>query len=531
GALALAAADTAAARQASLDALASGPRTPAGGRAADRLLRVGGLDAATAAGAAEALSRTGERARALEAYDLHARLVGGVEAMAPEARLARARLLAATDRRQDEAVTEFRALSTHEDERVGAVALDQWARLRRSQGRTGDEATLRGWLLERYPTSPEAADVVFFRGDAAHDRNEYPEALRQYEALVDMAPSQSRAGLARMRAGMIHILHDRPREAVDVFEGYLRDFPDGRRWEEAAYWAAHGRLLLGDSAAARDHLARIREENPFSYYAVRGAERVGEAFSLDLPAGPEPIMAPWVGEGLRRLDLLDAAGLEEGSAAEVERLVARSRGDRDAMLRLAEELVVRGHTIPGINLVWELRSDGEPWTLRLARAAYPFPFREAVLREAEEWGADPWWVVAIIRQESAFDPDIRSSAGAVGLMQVMPETGRQVARAVGPESFRPEALEEPDVNLHLGTHYFVENLQRFGGVVPLVLSAYNAGPHRADAWRRFPEARDWLEFTERIPFGETRDYVKQVTRNRALYQELWRDVPRRDVSF
>lgn len=532
GALALAAGDTAGARSASLDALAAGPRTRAGGRAAGRLLTLGGLSAGTAAEVGEALDRIDEDRRAVEAYDLHVRLRGGVEALAADVRLDRARLLAVTPGREDEAVTELRALSTHDDDRIGAVALEAWAGLRRRQGRSSDVDTLRGWLLERYPATPEAASVVFFRGDAAHDRVDHEEALRQYEALVAMAPAQDVAGLARMRAGQIHLLKERPREAVDVFEGYLRDFPNGRRWTEAAYWAAHGRLLLGDTAAAREHVAHIRRDDPFSYYAIQGAELLGETFTLDLPPGDEPApLAAWLRDGLRRLDLLDAAGLRAGAAAEVDRLSDRSRGDHGAMLRLAEELVARGHTIPGINLVWALRADGEPWTLRLARAAYPFPFREAVLREAEERGADPWWLVAIIRQESAFDPDIRSSAGAVGLMQVMPETGRQVARAVGPSDFRAEALEEPDVNLHLGTHYFVENLERFDGIVPLVLSAYNAGPQRADEWRRFPEAVDWLRFVERIPYGETRDYVKQVTRNRALYQVLWSDVPReRGVS-
>jgi soluble lytic murein transglycosylase len=106
-------------------------------------------------------------------------------------------------------------------------------------------------------------------------------------------------------------------------------------------------------------------------------------------------------------------------------------------------------------------------------------------------------------------------------MQVMPETGRGLARSVGPESFTVASLETPEVNLHLGAHFLVDLLARFGPDLPLALSAYNAGPTRAVRWRTFPEAGDPLRFTERIPFGETRGYVKNVTRNLRLYEALW----------
>jgi soluble lytic murein transglycosylase len=82
-------------------------------------------------------------------------------------------------------------------------------------------------------------------------------------------------------------------------------------------------------------------------------------------------------------------------------------------------------------------------------------------------------------------------------------------------------LEVADLNLHLGAGYLVDALARYNGDLPLTLSMYNAGPHRADRWKDFPEASDRLRFTERIPFAETRDYVKRVTRNRILYEALY----------
>jgi soluble lytic murein transglycosylase len=130
----------------------------------------------------------------------------------------------------------------------------------------------------------------------------------------------------------------------------------------------------------------------------------------------------------------------------------------------------------------------------------------------------------LIRQESAFTPAIYSPAGAIGLMQVMPATGRELARSQGIRGFTAASLETAEINLHLGTRFWLDMERRYAdGSLPLVLSAYNAGPTRARRWRRLPEFEDPLRFTERIPFDETRGYVKNITRNIGLYQFLYGD--------
>jgi soluble lytic murein transglycosylase len=120
-----------------------------------------------------------------------------------------------------------------------------------------------------------------------------------------------------------------------------------------------------------------------------------------------------------------------------------------------------------------------------------------------------------------FNAGAVSPAGAIGLMQVMPATGRILARAVGVRRFDPEMLERPDVNVHLGMKYLADQLRTWNGRVVPVLAAYNAGPARVQRWREFPEwGRDEL-FAERIPYQETRDYVKIVQRNAAMYRALY----------
>jgi soluble lytic murein transglycosylase len=242
---------------------------------------------------------------------------------------------------------------------------------------------------------------------------------------------------------------------------------------------------------------------------------------MDVPDS-ESVPAPtWLAAGLERLDLFTEADLAIASSAEIRRLTDLARGSLHDMLSLAEALIERGHTIDGINLGWALRDDGHEWDARLIRVAFPFPYRELVRREAAEWGLDPIVMAAIIRQESAFRANIVSHAGAIGLMQVMPPTGAQLARAHGPAGFRAANLTAPEVNLHLGAAFFVEMSARYDNDLPVVLSAYNAGPTRATRWRRYPEVSDPLRFTERIPFVETRGYVKNVRRNLGLYEVLY----------
>ena len=509
--------DDAGARTAYREALDLAPSAGPGFAAARALVEMGGLDAAGALSAARALERAGDVARAVRAYDLHRELAGGE--LPADVRLSRARLLARSSGREAEAVEELTALSAAGPE-VGPGALAAWRDLRTRQGRTGDAQTLRDRIVERYPGSGEAAEIVFLRGDLAQDAGRLEEASRHYRWIMEANPSHDRAGLSAMRLAQMHLARGAHAEAARVFDAYLAAFPTGQRWDEASYWSARAHQALGDQARAEVLLADIGERDPFGYYAVLASELRGEPYTVDLPAGEEPPFPDWLEAGVRDVELLQAAGLEAGATATLDDLATRARATPAVALRLAEEMIRLDRPLVAINLAFELRRGGTAWTRRLLEAAYPFPRREAVLREGREWGVDPLLVAAVIRQESAWAPTVVSSAGAGGLMQVLPETGAGLARNVGPEDFGPELLRAPDVNLHLGTVYLRDLLRRYPEL-PLLLSAYNAGPHRAARWKDFPEAGDMLRFTERIPFRETRDYVKRVTRNLALYGALY----------
>tara|TARA_B100000378_G_scaffold198523_1_gene162047 strand:+ start:12 stop:998 length:987 start_codon:yes stop_codon:yes gene_type:complete len=327
-----------------------------------------------------------------------------------------------------------------------------------------------------------------------------------------------------MRLGQIRLQQNDEEAAAEVFGSYLEEFPNGRRWAEATYWAARSLQALGRDEDALEYLMEIQDRDDLSYYGVLAFELLEEPFLPEVPAGPVSMPRIWLQGELRTLDLLVAAGLDTGVDAHIDGLVERTDGSVLETLDLADALIERGFSIQGIRLGQDLLRRGTPRTKRLLRVVYPFPYRELVTREARERNIDPILLAALIRQESAFTPAIHSPAGAIGLMQVMPATGREVARSQGLRGFTPASLETAEINLHLGTRFWLDMEQRYAdGKLPLVLSAYNAGPTRARRWREFPEFEDLLRFTERIPFDETRGYVKNITRNVGLYQFLYGD--------
>ena len=521
GLLRLARPDSAGAREALVASLSVYPRGVSGAQAASALIDMNELDADLVLLAAQTLDRVRDDRRALAAYRRYEDLLPDSVASDPAVRLIMARLLSAT-RAHEAAVREFRLLVETDDPEFELRVLDQWLRTRRRQGRRDASRTIQGWIIERFPESRQAVDIVFTWAAAAQDRGARAEAVAGFERAMTMAPTLNSAGHARMRLGQIHLSQDDHAAAADVFQTYVSDFPQGQRWEQAAYWAARSLEALGRDSEAQGYLEMIQEGSPISYYGALASERLEEPFDPEVPAGPVSDPSEWLKEGLTTLDLLTAADLDDAAEAQVQQLIARVDGSVPASLDLADGLIERGFTIYGINVGWKLLREGNPYTRRLLGVLYPFPYREIVTREAVEAGIEPLFLASLIRQESAFAPAIKSPAGAIGLMQVMPATGRQLARGQGIPGFTPESLETAEINLHLGTTFWVDMERRYGsGNLPLALSAYNAGPTRARRWRQLPEAQDPLRFTERIPFDETRGYVKNITRNMHVYRFLY----------
>ncbi|HEY9900203.1 MAG TPA: lytic transglycosylase domain-containing protein [Pantanalinema sp.] len=157
-----------------------------------------------------------------------------------------------------------------------------------------------------------------------------------------------------------------------------------------------------------------------------------------------------------------------------------------------------------------------PAGVAAARLFFPFPYREAIEREAERYSLDPLLVVAVMRVESGFAPRARSRVGARGLMQLMPSTAAWAARKVSMRDFSAEGLEDPDTNIRLGCWYLSYLRRQFPGDLHAMLAAYNGGEGNVARWKRQPEALE-------AAYPETRAYVRRSIRAYRIYRLLYRD--------
>lgn len=157
-----------------------------------------------------------------------------------------------------------------------------------------------------------------------------------------------------------------------------------------------------------------------------------------------------------------------------------------------------------------------PAGVAAGRLFFPFPYREAIEREAGRYSLDPLLVVAVMRVESGFSPRARSRAGARGLMQLMPTTAEWAARKVALRDFSTDGLEDPDTNIRLGCWYLSYLRRQFPGDLPAMLAAYNGGEGNVARWKRHPQALE-------AAFPETRTYIRRSLRTYRIYRLLYRD--------
>jgi len=281
----------------------------------------------------------------------------------------------------------------------------------------------------------------------------------------------------------------------------------------AAYWAGRGYESIGD-ARAQDWFTRAARY-PTTYYGQLAGARLGDQL-WPLPDDPQP-----TAEDTARFNDRDtvAAARMLLDLDEDELLrpffirlndIVQTPGERVLVARLASR---KGRN--DLALLVARRSDRDGVTL--LEAGWPLP------RFAPEDGIpEKALVLALIRQESGFMPEVVSQAGARGLMQLLPATAARVARANNVK-FHPDLLDDPAINIRLGSAYLEDLIDSFEGSYMLALASYNAGPGRARRWiRENGDPRDpnidVIDWIEMIPFGETRNYVQRVMESVAVYR-------------
>ena len=221
-------------------------------------------------------------------------------------------------------------------------------------------------------------------------------------------------------------------------------------------------------------------------------------------------------------------GFLEEAARESATVVGRYTNNQSVLLFLADQLYALGAYDQALRIIrlyfQETLEKGTPtmpdhfWA-----QAYPLGMMDRIVRLMNSDRLNPYLVASIIREESMYDPKVISRAGAVGLMQVMPETGRWVAGQLGLKGFEPDQLFDQDLNIKLGSWYLAHLFEQFKGNLVFTVAAYNAGPEAVTEWIQRGDFQDMDEFVEQIPFSETRLYVKKVLRS--YYEYLFIHVP------
>ncbi|MEX2584352.1 MAG: transglycosylase SLT domain-containing protein [Gemmatimonadota bacterium] len=389
-------------------------------------------------------------------------------------------------------------------------------------------------IVERYDGTAAAGSALFLLGDAAAT-NEAGIGYYRRAAAVTTSPD---ARDALWRVGDRSLREGDRAGAIRAWEEYVSRYPRGEQTTRVAYEVGKLHEAAGRRDQARTMYNAAVLADPVAYYAVRAAERLG-IHSLDHVLDTP---RPWVGLAsepaeaaavLQRMDHLRTLGLEEAREAEYDSALRSFERKPLARLVLAEGVRDRFDPVGGIQLGRELLAEREGvWDERLLRVVFPFLYRGSLVAEAERAGVDPIFYAALVRQESTFRASVKSWVGATGLGQIMPATGRWLAPAVGIRDYEQSMLEVPEINLRMGTKYIGDLLRRYDGAKDLALAGYNAGPGRADRWRRqFDYGRDIDAFRESIPFDETRNYVKIVLRNEAIYRRLYGDPDGEGVHF
>ena len=377
-------------------------------------------------------------------------------------------------------------------------------------------ATLSGFA-EKYPSDTAAPGALYTLADMLDGRGDWSGAARWYRELISRYPTEPRASIARFRLAAHAEQHRQFDSAAALYEAEMNVTGSTQR-TAARFWLGKMLGARGDSSRAREIWTALAREDSLGYYGLR-ARRETRLPPLSFAAPPAPLVAPPAAvAGLARIDTLLLAGLDTEAQAEVRVVIGRPPPDLESLLAWSVGLGMRGYGSAGVRLGWQaaLVAPGDP---RVLRAIFPWPNRAAVKAEADEFGVDPLLLAAIVRQESVFDVEALSPAGARGLAQLLPSTAALMARGLD-VVFLPDWITVPDLNLHLGAAHLAELLKRYGRV-DAAIAAYNAGPSPVRRWMDRAGAEDADHFIEMIPYPETRGYVRSVLRNRELYGALY----------
>jgi soluble lytic murein transglycosylase len=423
--------------------------------------------------------------------------------------------------------------------------------------RNDDAIGLFDQFLRSYGNHPLAEDVRWERAQLFEAVGRLRDALAAYREQIQAFPNGQQVNEAAFRAGLVHYQMG---DSLGAAAAWVKA-QDGAAIPirtRNLFWAGKALARAGNTADARKLWQEAAGLRPGNYYANRAKTMLtggGEPIPLNAtalpavagdPAADAQQVADWLtswaagGQPLASVDetrralladpqfqrgeALLALGLRSEAIDEFRELRNDRRRDPVAQVALIGLFHDRElHQLAATAAYALLDLSGQAQTqvpAAVQRAISPAPFADLLDQEATRRGVDPFLFLALIQQESAFDAGATSSAAALGLTQVMPATGKELARQLGIRDFEPEDLYRPAVSLQLGAQYLADQLRRFNGNAMQALAAYNAGPGAVQRWAR-AAGGDADLFVEEIDYSQTATYVKKIAENAARYRALY----------
>lgn len=419
-------------------------------------------------------------------------------------------------------------------------ALASFQTLLKQQSASGElkkQALIEAGLAERRLGNAAGAEK-WWQNIAAHDARFYPEVLWQ-RAMLAYGGNQAAKGTQILQELVRRFpAHSRTPEAL---EAMLRSAVETQSWASlqslgqqivtgwpehaiastARYWLGRSLERSGQTDAGRRWLREQAETGPLNNYYTHLARcrlEGRDCFAMRrLPLkAQEPRLA-----FLQQIPILQelAESRDSRILEVVAPFAALTRQERELLRSWA--LRYNGHYFRSIRTIWQQPSR-DPEVLRLM---YPLHYDALQKENAQRFGLPQALIAGLTWQESMYMADIKSPAGATGLMQLMPATAREIAPKAGLPGLSLSQLTDPKVNIRLGSYYLHEQLQRWNGNLMPTIAAYNAGPGAASRWLTSFGQLDKDMFVERIPYEETRRYVKQVLTHLSVYELMYGPSP------
>jgi soluble lytic murein transglycosylase-like protein len=388
--------------------------------------------------------------------------------------------------------------------------------------------------IEReFPASNEATEAKLLRAKYyATDEVNLDESIKNLEAAI-AANALGNDGENLWTLGWTYLLAKRDDDALRVFADYEKRYPDGDYLSNSLFWTGKIEDRRGRREQRDVAWRQLQSTYPYSYFSYRARLLMGEpaVAPSEVPNGnvfPD-VEAQIAAANDPRVDSvreLASLGLFRDATREMKVLAASNPDNLGLQFMLADLYVQGGEPFRANNVLQRrfrqfVRHGGSGVPHRFWEILFPLNYYDVIRAEAEKRQLDPFLVASIIRQETGFEPSTVSNAGAVGIMQIMPQEATAIATAAGLTPPTREQLFDPNVNIAIGAAELAQKIALMRGNVILGIAAYNGGEDAVGRWLAQTPIDDEDLFVESIPYAETRLYVKTVSRNRFEYRRIY----------